>query len=70
MNLDGLNKVLSLVANYDSAYYQYQKGALDKEVFERGRDGVIFQVNNPSFREYWGLSRQLFANSFEALVDQ
>ena len=78
-NLDALGPsvypvVRRLMYVYDNAYYQYQQGTLDDDVFSRYRFGIEDWVAREWFPQYWDAEERFFSRSYithvEALMSQ
>lgn len=54
---------------YDNAYYQFQQGTLDDDVFSRYRRGIDDFSNRRWFPGYWEIDKRSFTDSFQLYVE-
>jgi hypothetical protein len=59
----------SLLRMFEDAYYQYQNGALDPEVWRGYEKLYIAYALAPGFQMYWEQRRETFRPDFRAFID-
>ena len=59
----------SLLRMFEDAYYQFQNGALDEEVWSGYERLYIAYALAPGFQMYWEQRRETFRPDFRAFID-
>ena len=59
----------SLFRMFEDAHYQYEKGALDPDIFAGYEKLYAAYAKAPGFQAYWAKRKQTFRPEFQALID-
>ena len=60
---------ISLFRHGDSAYFQYQRGAIDRDRLDSVLSIMTFRLQHPFVREFWHSQKTVFVTEYQEFID-